>query len=165
MPSTSNSGTGATSTSDAHNHQMQHTHPISHLHTVASHQHNFSHMHNVVAAITIPSQQIRIDPHSHSLNIDPHTHPMEYGIYEGPSAQSVKLTVDGKDVPGTFQSGDEINLVQYVHKGNDGRIQRGMTHTLSITPSPAAGNTDGRTHIDATVFVMTFIRSQGGGDY
>ena len=137
----------------------------SHTHSIATHRHYFAHRHSFNVSITIPGFTITFPGHTHDVPLPSHTHDIEYGIYEGPSVQAVRLTVDGEDIPGAYSSGADVDIIQYLRKGDDGRIVRSMTHYVDVTPIPTDNNPDGKAHIDGTVFVMTFLRSQGGGDY
>lgn len=180
---TTDGGTGATSESGTHNHKMAaHTHPMEHTHSVPSHVHsmshvhNFSHSHNVVAVVNIPAQDITIPAHSHvfetsdhthSVSIEAHTHDFTladhtheivYGIYEGGTASSVTLKVDGNTVPASAIKSDEMDIVAYLAKDEDGKITRGTWHEIEIVPN-------GLTRIEANLFVQAFVQSVGGGDY
>lgn len=180
---TGNAGSGNTSENGAHNHRMAaHTHPMEHTHSVPSHTHsmghihNFSHSHNVVAVVSIPAQDITIPAHSHvfetsdhthSVSIEAHTHDFTladhtheivYGIYEGGTASSVTLKVDGNTVPASAVKSDEMDIVEYLAKDEDGKITRGTWHEIEIVPN-------GLTRIEANLFVQAFVQSVGGGDY
>lgn len=180
---TTDAGDGATSESGTHNHRMAaHTHPMEHTHSVPSHVHsmshvhNFSHSHNVVAVVNIPAQDITIPAHSHvfetsdhahSVSIEAHTHDFTladhtheivYGIYEGGTASSVTLKVDGNTVPASAIKSDEMDIVAYLAKDEDGKITRGTWHEIEIVPN-------GLTRIEANLFVQAFVQSVGGGDY
>lgn len=180
---TTDAGDGATSESGTHNHRMAaHTHPMEHTHSVPSHVHsmshvhNFSHSHNVVAVVNIPAQDITIPAHSHvfetsdhthSVSIEAHTHDFTladhtheivYGIYEGGTANSVTLKVDGNTVPASAIKSDEMDIVAYLAKDEDGKITRGTWHEIEIVPN-------GLTRIEANLFVQAFVQSVGGGDY
>ena len=180
---TTDAGGGSTSTGGEHNHRMAaHTHGMEHTHTVPAHTHsmqhyhNFSHMHNVVCVVTIPAQDIAIPAHSHvfetpshthSVNIPAHTHDLTladhtheivYGIYEGDTASSVTLKVDGNVVPASALTDSEMDIVAYLEKDDDGKITRGTLHEIEIVPN-------GLTRIEANLFVQAFVQSVGGGDY
>lgn len=180
---TTDAGGGSTSTGGEHNHRMAaHTHGMEHTHTVPAHTHsmqhyhNFSHMHNVVCVVTIPAQDIAIPAHSHvfetpshthSVNIPAHTHDLTladhtheivYGIYEGDTASSVTLKVDGNVVPASALTDSEMDIVAYLEKDDDGKITRGTWHEIEIVPN-------GLTRIEANLFVQAFVQSVGGGDY
>lgn len=154
-------------TMGSHTHGMQHTHSLSsHSHSMA-HKHNFSHMHNVTVAITIPSismtipshtHNVTIGAHSHSVTLPNHTHDMIHGIYRGSSASSYTLQVDGNAVPASAIDGGEVDIVPYLSRDEDGRIQRGTWHEITLTPNAL-------TRVVMRRFVKTFIQSVGGGDY
>ena len=137
-----------------------HTHDMRHVH-------NFSHSHNVVAVITIPAitlkvpshtHSVSIPDHSHTVTIQEHTHEIIYGIYEGNTAKSVSINVDGTDIPATDLSADEMDIVKYLSKDSNGKIQRGTWHEIKIIP-------DGLSRIEANLFVQTFVTSYSGGNY
>lgn len=180
---TSSAGTGSTGTAGAHHHSMaSHTHGMRHTHAVdghthgMAHRHNFSHSHNVVCVVNIPSQDITIPAHSHvfetsdhthsvsieahthDLTLADHTHEIVYGIYEGNTASSVTLKVDGNTVPASEIKSDEMDIVGYLAKDEDGKITRGTWHEIEIVPN-------GLTRIEANLFVQAFVQSVGGGDF
>lgn len=135
-----------------------HTHDMRHVH-------NFSHSHNVVAVITIPAitlkvpshtHSVSIPDHSHTVTIQEHTHEIIYGIYEGSTAKSVSINVDGTDIPAADLSPDEMDIVKYLSKDSNGKIQRGTWHEIKIIP-------DGLSRIEANLFVQTFVTSYSGG--
>lgn len=112
-----------------------------------------SHSHQV----RIPSHthSVRIESHKHQFTIPDHTHDIEYGMYQGSSARSATLRVDGVYVGNTDK---EVNIIPYLSKDKGGRIQRGTWHTVEIVP-------DGLTRVNASLFIQLFTTSRGGGDY
>lgn len=159
-----------------HTHEMEHTHDLSgHSHSMA-HYHNFSHSHNVVCVIDIPAQDITIPAHSHvfetsdhthrvsipehthDVTLGDHTHAITHGIYEGGTATTVTLKVDGNTVPTGAITNDEMDIVAYLAKDEDGKITRGTWHEIEIVPN-------GLTRIEVNLFVQTFVQSVGGGDF
>ncbi len=146
-----------------------------HTHGMA-HYHNFSHHHNVVCIVDIPAQELKIPAHSHvfettehthrvsipehahDLTLTDHTHAIAYGIYEGGTANSVTLLVDGNAVPPSALNSREMDIVAYLAKDSAGKVTRGTWHEIEIVP-------DGLTRIEANLFVQAFIQSVGGGDY
>lgn len=180
---TGSAGSGSTGTAGAHRHSMaSHTHEMEHTHDLSGHSHsmahyhNFSHSHNVVCVVDIPAQDITIPAHSHvfetsdhthsvsieahthDLTLADHTHEIVYGIYEGNTASSVTLKVDGNTVPASEIKSDEMDIVGYLAKDEDGKITRGTWHEIEIVPN-------GLTRIEANLFVQAFVQSVGGGDY
>jgi phage minor structural protein len=123
-----------------HNHTVNisdHTHSVA----VPSHTHN----------VTIPS-------HSHTVSIPDHTHEIEFGIYKLEALpSSVAVMVDGNTVPHTSVEGDNIDLIPYLSKDSEGKVQRGW-HTVTIAP-----NDLGR--ISAQIYSQFFIQSRGEGNY
>lgn len=166
---------GNTGSSGRHYHTTYaHSHSISaHTHTMP-HVHRYGHYHNVVVAYTIPAISIDIPAHSHvfeteahthtvsipahqhGLTLGNHTHEILHGIYEGATATGVTLKVDGSAVPAIAR--DEMDIVAYLAKDENGKITRGTWHEIEIVPN-------GLTRIEASLFVQAFIQSVGGGDY
>ena len=157
----SSTGTGGshTHTGGSHTHPMGHVHGLNaHTHEIAQHTHLFGHYHNVVVTMTIPSFTLNVNAHSHDVIFPAHRHDQEHGVFEGSAASGVTLKVDGTAVPASAIDGGELDIVPYMSKDDAGKITRGTWHSVEITP-------DGLTRIVADIFVKTFIRSQGGGDY
>jgi len=93
------------------------------------------------------------------VSIDAHTHGTIYGIFEGEKAGSITIKVDGTAIPNVSgTSADELDIVAYLEKDEEGRIRRGAWHTVELVP-------DKLTRIEANLFVQTFVQSVGGGDY
>lgn len=113
-----------------------HVHNMDHTHTIGSHVHDMPHTHVIPA----------------------HTHATEYGIFEGSTPTTIVLEVDGSVVSGVGVSEDSVDLINYLSKDGEGKIQRGSWHTIEITP-----NSLGR--VVASVQVQLFVNSRGGGDY
>lgn len=162
-----------------------HTHTVSippHTHDVLSHSHFIDHDHNVYVPphshnvnlpdhkhnLTLPDHkhdlklsdhkhEITIPEHKHDISLPDHTHGILYGIFQGPRPTAVEVRVDGKVVPGLRISETEVDIIPYLAKDGDGKIQRGW-HTVEITP-----NTLGR--IVASIFTQIFVQSRGGGNY
>ena len=114
---------------------------------IPEHRHSFnipSHYHS----FSIPS-------HTHGFSIPAHTHAIEWGIFEGETAEKVTIKVDGKSVPVT---GTEINIAPYLATGDGGKITRNTWHEIEITP-------DVMTRMIANVFIQLFVNSRGEGDY
>lgn len=129
-----------------------------HVHEVMvpAHRHRFyipAHRHE----FTIPahSHSFSIPAHSHQITLKDHTHKIAHGIYEGETATSVTIKVDGKTVP---VSGTEINIINYLSTGDGGKILRDTWHEIEITPNKM-------TRIVANLFIQLFVNSRGEGDY
>lgn len=155
----------------------------SHSHTVAAHNHYFRHFHTGAVTITVPGQTISIPSHTHTVqtvdhthnvSIDSHMHTVEIpthshdnipGIYDGPSVSSVTITVDNVPVPADATGANELDLTPYLSKDEAGKILRNVEHKIVITPNATEHNAEGLARLEGRVFVQTFIRSQGGGDY
>jgi len=129
--------------SGAHNHG-NHSHTINHhTHNVQAHTHSVqAHTHSVQA-------------HIHSVS--DHTHGIEFGIYEGQTANTAVIKVDGNQMPPPTQW-DNIDIVSYLSKDDKGKIRRNTWHTVQILPNTM-------TRIVGAVFSQTFCNSRGGGDY
>ena len=135
--------------------QLGHTHDV----TIPGHSHSVTipdHSHSV----TIPdhSHSVTIPSHSHSVAIPDHTHDIVYGIYEGGTAQSVTIKVDGNTVPASELNSREIDVSGYLTKDTNGKITRNSWHEIQIIPNQL-------TRIEANLFAQCFIQSVGGGDY
>lgn len=143
-------GGGAVTWVAAENHSHILTADHHHEVTIPGHDHE----------VTIPSHNhtVTIPEHTHEIQIPAHTHDIEFGIYEGPSPSSVTIKVDGAEMPVTQSSGDSIDIVPYLSKDGEGKINRGTWHTVEITP-----DTLGR--IVASVNLQLFVASRGGGNY
>ena len=147
------------------NDQLNHRHSVSipsHTHSVSipSHTHEFD-IPNHTHSVTIPNHthEIDIPSHTHQIELPDHTHDIEFGIFElDETPTSVKIEVDGNVVPYTQTSGQDINLIPYLAKDENGLIERGRYAEIKITPNSLA-------RINATVTSRLFIRSQIGGKY
>jgi phage minor structural protein len=123
-----------------------HTHTV----TIAPHSHNF----------TVPnhSHTVTIPPHTHNIELPDHTHEIEFGIFKLDNVPSkVTIEVDGITIPYTSTNGDNINLIPYLSKDGEGKVNRGW-HTVTITPND-------RGRINAQIYTQFFIQSRGGGNF
>lgn len=135
--------------------------------SVENHNHDMYHAHMVNGTVTIPgisltirahTHDVDIPAHSHSFTLLSHTHGIVYGIFEGGRASSLRVLVDGNEVPASQVSGSEVDVVPYMGKDSDGRITRGVWHEIRLVP-------DTLTRIVADLFVQTFVTSYAGGVY
>ncbi len=110
-----------------------------HAHTV-----DFAHTH------TLPK-------HSHDITMPEHSHDMTYGIYEGDTAESATIKVDGSELP-TPEDWSDINIIDYLDADDSGRIYRDTWHKIEILPAK-------QSRIVAALFTQLFTQSRGGGDY
>ena len=129
-----------------------------HEHTVnlPSHSHSVrisDHTHTI--SVSGHSHTVDIPDHTHNFTLPDHTHEIKYGMYEGKSARSAYLKIDGQRVN---ISDKEVDIIPYLSKDKGGRIQRGTWHTVEIVP-------DGLTRVNASLFIQLFTTSRGGGDY
>lgn len=132
------------------------------------HRHKYQHYHRGLVTFTIPEMPIQIPSHTHtsttpghqhSMDLEAHTHDTVYGIYEGPSARSVTVRVDGNLVPPEAIHGGEVDIAPYLATDDAGRVRRGTWHEVTIDP-------DTQTRIEGSIFTQQFIQSVGGtGDY
>lgn len=76
---------------------------------------------------------VDIPEHTHILDIPAHTHGIIYGIYQGPTATSCNVYVDGNFV-GAFPSMNAYNVVAWLTK-SAGKITRDSWHNISIYPN------------------------------
>lgn len=128
------------------------------IYKVEAHEHTVEiepHTHSVSFSIPSHTHSISIGSHSHSFNIPDHTHQIQYGIYQGGSANSAYLIVDGTRIN---TSEREVDIIPYLRKSDDGKITRGSWHTVEIVPNTM-------TRISANLFIQLFVNSRGRGDY
>ncbi|PEW73998.1 hypothetical protein CN449_15140 [Bacillus thuringiensis] len=163
--------------------QFNHDHSVnvpSHTHSVSvpSHTHDFDipnhshttnipdHAHSInipnhTHQITIPdhTHTVEIPNHTHEVTIPDHIHEIDFGIYElDRTPSSMKITVDGNVVPITDTSKENIDLIPYLAKDTDGKINRGRWVEIKLTPNDLA-------RITATVNSRLFISSNIGGNF
>ncbi len=103
------------------------------------------------------SHDVDIPSHSHSVSFDDHTHNLTFGIYEGTTASSATVKVDGQTVTGITDYSD-INIVSYLNTDGSGKISRNSWHEVKITPNSMS-------RIVGSLFIQLFTSSRGGGDY
>lgn len=117
-----------------------------HIHTAHSHD------------VDIPEHEhdIEVDDHTHDITLPDHTHEIEYGIYQGGTANALTLIVDGEEV-GVFNSFNDINIIPYLSKNDGGQINRSW-HTVEIQPNSL-------TRVEVDLAIQLFANSRGGGQY
>jgi hypothetical protein len=157
--------------SGAHDHGS-HNHSV----TITGHDHNvvlpghdhtvtiLGHSHTVTIpahahSVTVPNHQhtLTIDPHHHTVTIPDHTHEIEFGIFQGTTAQSISIRLDDNIIPidpGTDLN--HINAIPFIRTDSGGRILRGQWHRLEIVP-------DRMTRVAAWLFLRFSTNSRGGG--
>lgn len=136
----------ATGENGAHSHEYSHVHDMPHVHNIA-HEH------------TIPAMEFELSGHSHTVNLPDHTHELVFGIYEGGRAQSLRILVDGEEVPASeYGESLELDVARWMRKNDDGRVTRDTWHEVEFVP-------DALTRITANLFFQVFIQSRGAGDY
>ena len=157
-----------TGSADGSNGSHSHSIPNSlHHHTfdLSSHSHDFevpSHKHSVSIGshshnLGIPSHSHSVSIPSHSHTVKDHTHEINFGIYEGETASSATIYVDGIQLPPQSNYRD-INIISYLSTDDSGKILRNTWHTIKVKP-------DKMSRIVGAVFAQTFCASRGGGDY
>lgn len=158
----------------AHNHGIQ---PGTQLVTVGgeavtwvpaeNHAHKFvaDHHHEITIPghdheVTIPSHNhiVVIPEHTHEMKIPAHTHDIEFGIFEGTKATKIRLLVDGNEVPNVGVEENNLDIIPYLSKDEEGKIQRGAWHTVEIIP-------DMLSRVVASINTQIFVQSRGGGNY
>lgn len=109
--------------------------------------------------ISVPghAHSVEIPAHTHGVKIPAHTHGITFGIYQGPTATSAAIFVDGAQMP-TVSDYSNIDVIAHLSKDGGGKVQRGTWHSIQIKP-----NTSSR--IVAALFTQLFTNSRGGGDY
>lgn len=128
----------------------------SHSFEVPSHSHSVSFgQHSHIVSIPAHSHSVSIPSHSHTVN--DHTHGINFGIYEGETANSATIIVDGNVLPAQ-QNYRDINIIDYLATNDSGKITRNTWHTIKVQP-------DKMSRIVGAVFAQTFCASRGGGDY
>ncbi|MBR6982140.1 MAG: phage tail protein [Ruminococcus sp.] len=160
----------------SHTHDVSipsHTHNVtvsdhSHSVTIPSHTHDVSipsHTHNVTIPshthdVNIPNHthKVTIPDHTHKVELPDHTHGIVYGIFEGTTASSCTLKIDGTIASTGVQQGSDIDIVPYLSKDSNGKITRSAWHTIEVIP-------DKMSRIEMNLFVRTFITSHTGGNY
>ena len=140
-----------------------HSHTLSipsHIHSVylPTHQHDVyipSHTHG----INIPTHTHNVDipSHHHDFALPNHTHDIDYGIYKGPSANTMSVYLD-EQLVGTYDSNiSNINLIDYMSKNANGNIMRGK-HTIRIIPNTL-------TRVECIFQIRLFTNMHGGKQY
>ena len=97
------------------------------------------------------------DDHWHKFSLDPHGHAIEYGIFQGLTANSMQISVDGTLIGTYGRSLDNFNLITKMTKDANGNISRGK-HKITITP-------DTMSRIECSFQIRLFTNSLGGGQY
>ena len=159
---------------EQHSHGMSHTHTLStrHSHTFShahglDHVHNMQHVHSIAHEHVIPQQTLTIEAHRHTVSIPAHSHTIElpnhdheivYGIFKGPSVSGYVVEVDGKAIPdGVLDEQGTGDIAPYLSTDSDGKIRRGVFHTLAVRPVQTEDNPNGLCHIRASWNVQVFI--------
>ncbi len=114
------------------------------------------HVHNAQTSAQTLTVRLLSSDLQGALNIGKHTHAVQFGIYEcGPEGKTCLCSVDGNAVPESVSASGEFDAIAYLSRTQEGKIRRGVWHTVTFTPSSLA-------RIEADVHVHTFIRSLQG---
>lgn len=139
--------------------------------TSGEHTHAYPHWHLVTATVTVPGSTITIPAHQHEVDVPEHTHTIEvpehehaiaYGIFKGPTVSDAVVEVDGTAVPASAFLGGEGDIAPYLSTDANGRIRRGVFHTIRVRPIAQAGNEAGLCRIRASFSAQVFISSLVG---
>lgn len=126
--------------------------PGSHAHQMGSHYHNMAHTHTV----SISSHTHIVDIPDHTHTVPNHTHGIVYGIYQGTTASSCQVRVDGTLI-GSFSALSARDVTAQLSKVG-GKITRDGWHTVTLTPNAL-------TRIRAQVFVVGVVAQAGAAIY
>lgn len=129
-----------------------HTHNLyrhGHRVDIPGHSHNFK--------VPEHTHSFYLQNHEHYVQIPSHSHDLEFGIYQGLTADSVIIKIDGNNVSLTSQNTD-IDIISYLSIDSGGKIRRNTWHDIEIIPNKM-------TRIVANIFMQIFTNSRGGGDY
>ncbi|MCM3736762.1 phage tail protein [Bacillus cytotoxicus] len=133
-----------------HSHKVQ-MQPHYHQMTLIHHTHDFQ--------LEPHTHQVTLESHHHELTLPDHVHEIEFGIYEIDMVpSSIRITVDGNELPITATSGENIDIIPYLSKDDNGKVNRGRWVEITLTPNDLA-------RIDATVNSRLFISSHIGGTF
>ena len=94
-----------------------------------------------------------VPAHAHEIEMPDHEHEIEFGIFEGPTPTAVTVKVDGNTIPGLGLSENDVDIIPYLSKDDDGKIVRGW-HEIEFW-----GNSLGR--VEATLHIQLFMQSRG----
>ncbi|MBJ9983592.1 phage tail protein [Bacillus sp. S70] len=134
----------------AHSHQI----------TLSDHTHQIvlqDHVHQIVLQDHV--HKIELKDHVHEIVLPDHVHEVEHGIYRlSRKPSKVIIKVDGNVVPITETSKENIDLIPYLAKDTDGKINRGRWVEITITP-------DDLGRVNANVISRLFISSAIGGTF
>ena len=129
-----------------------------------AHEHE-AHSHEV--EIDSHRHSVSIESHTHEVMLPNHTHAIEYGIYEGNKAEAMQIFVDDTEA-GIFESVNNLNIVPYLGKNDDGTITRGQ-HTVTVYPIDYGSNGQQQSYttsrIELDIMIQLFANSRGGGQY
>lgn len=130
----------------------------SHVHALPAHKHYSPHDHVAQSVVVVPPLEVVIPEHNHTITLPWHSHGISYGIYEGETASSVSVRVDGTEIPTEAISNGQVDVAQYLSSDDDGKIRRGIWHTIELVP-------DSLTRIVGNLYMQIFIQHRGGGSY
>ena len=122
-----------------------------HSHMMPSHGHEV-----VLSGEDSHNHQVNLPNHEHVIIISNHTHELEFGIYQGETASTVSIKVDGKAIPQTNPD-EDVDIIKHLSVDSAGKIQRNTWHEIEITPGAMS-------RIVANIFLQIFTNSRGGED-
>ena len=136
-----------------------------HYHAVEVESDRLKHRHTVnlpahTHSVNVPghTHEVEIKDHSHEIEIPDHVHEIDFGIYELEEMPSkVTIKVDGNTLPITDLSREDVDLIPYLSKDSEGRVNRGTWHTIEVFP-------DKKGRVSVNVIGQYFIQSRGGTD-
>mgnify|MGYP000959704339 FL=1 len=102
------------------------------------------------------NHQVNLPNHEHTIVLPSHSHALEFGIYQGETADSVSIKVDGKAIPQT-KPDEDIDIIKHLSVDSAGKIQRNTWHEIEITPGAMS-------RIVANIYLQIFTNSRGGED-
>jgi hypothetical protein len=89
---------------------------------------------------------------------------MQYGIFEGQTANTGRLHINGKFVM-NVEPYTDYNIAPHLADPQTGTINRSTFHRIEIYPVAATGSTQALTGISANIFLQIFTNSRGQGDF
>ncbi|HAN44116.1 MAG TPA: hypothetical protein DCP97_01860 [Ruminococcaceae bacterium] len=119
-----------------------------HYAVMPEHSHNFK--------VDSHTHRITLSPHTHDVSVPEHSHSIEYGIYQGSTANSAIIKVDG-NIAGSILPDTNFDIAAFLSKDSEGKIQRGTWHTVEIIPNTL-------TRVEASLQNIVFINPKGGSD-
>ena len=108
--------------------------------------------------VYIPEDTLHINVMLLAWKLRPYRYSGSSGVYEGGTASSVSIWVDGTYLSLDNPSVAEKDITSLMFKDVGGRIARGVWHEIAFYPSSS-------TRIEANLFAQTFITPHSGGNF